>query len=130
MHATPLKLSPFQMTVVRVLAMREESLQEIMETRSNSPSSNQEIKRVNQLPPPDELKALTMAVSHLQESFDKYQTTVEEDKQILKQHHRVLALLERNIVMLRKEEKKVLQNNLQHLEKHLKRIRQWFQDEL
>jgi phenylalanyl-tRNA synthetase alpha subunit len=117
------------MTIVRILTMRKESLQEIVETHSNNPSSNQDIKRVNQLPPPDELKALTMAVSHLQKSIDTYQTTVEEDEQILNDN-RDLTVLEGNIVMLRKEEKKVLQNNLHYLEKHLKRIRQWFADEL
>ncbi|XP_062520678.1 actin-histidine N-methyltransferase-like isoform X2 [Corticium candelabrum] len=71
------------MTVMRCLTMRKESLQEIIKARSIEPSSHQDIKRINQLPPPDELQALTKAISHLHTALNKYTITVEEDKEIL-----------------------------------------------
>lgn len=110
--------------------MREESLQEIIKSRTKGPSSGQEIKRINQLPPPDEMQALIRAVSHVQNALTGYQTTVDEDELIIRERSEQLPRLMRNVVILRKEEKKILQHNLQHVQQHLKRIKRWFSEDL
>ncbi|XP_062520359.1 uncharacterized protein LOC134195357 [Corticium candelabrum] len=117
------------MTVMRCLTMRKESLQEIINARSIEPSSHQDIKRINQLPPPDELQALTKAISHLHTALNKYTSTVEEDEEILLEKSEALTLVVRNIVILRKE-KRILRHNLLYLEQHMIRIKRWFSNEL
>ena len=119
------------MTVMRCLTMRkDQSLQEIINARSIEPSSHQDIKRINQLPPPDELQALTKAIFHLHTALNKYTTTVEEDEEILLEKSEALTLVVRNIVILHKEEKRILHHNLHHLEQHMIRIKRWFSNEL
>ena len=114
---------------MRCLTMRKESLQEIINARSIEPSSHQDIKRINQLPPPDELQALTKAISHLHTALNKYTSTVEEDEEILLEKSEALTLVVRNIVILRKE-KRILRHNLLYLEQHMIRIKRWFSNEL